>query len=71
MILSSDHIIDLGPFAGINGGKIIYEGSPSKIKDAKTLTADYLNDIKKIEVPKKIGKELVSLLSSMDVMEII
>lgn len=56
MILSSDHIIDLGPFAGINGGKIIYEGSPSKIKDAKTLTADYLNDIKKIEVPKKNRK---------------
>ncbi|MEK9756249.1 MAG: excinuclease ABC subunit UvrA [Bacteroidota bacterium] len=56
MILSSDHIIDLGPFAGINGGNIIYEGSPSKIKDAKTITADYINDIKKIEVPKKIRK---------------
>ncbi len=56
MILSSDHIIDLGPFAGINGGNIIYEGSPSKIKDAKTITADYINDIKRIEVPKKIRK---------------
>ena len=54
MILSSDHIIDLGPNAGINGGKIIYEGSPEKIKKAKTITADYINEIKKIEVPKKI-----------------
>ena len=54
MIMSSDHIIDLGPFAGINGGEIIYEGSPYKIKKAKTITADYLNDVKKIEIPKKI-----------------
>ena len=54
MIMSSDHIIDLGPFAGINGGDIIYEGSPHKIKKAKTITADYLNDVKKIEIPKKI-----------------
>ena len=54
MIMSSDHIIDLGPFAGINGGEIIYEGSPKKIKNAKTITADYLNDIKKIEIPKNI-----------------
>ena len=54
MIMSSDHIIDLGPFAGINGGDIIYEGSPENIKKAKTITADYLNDVKKIEIPKKI-----------------
>jgi len=53
MILSSDHIIDIGPNAGINGGKIIYQGSPEKIKKAKTITADYLNEIKKIEVPHK------------------
>ena len=53
MILSSDHIIDIGPNAGINGGKIIYQGSPEKIKKAKTITADYLNEIKKIEVPQK------------------
>ena len=54
MIMSSDHIIDLGPYAGVNGGDIIYEGSPNKIKKAKTITADYLNDIKKIEIPKNI-----------------
>ena len=62
MIMSSDHIIDLGPFAGINGGDIIYEGSPEKIKKSKTITADYLNEIKKIEIPSKIrsgnGKEI-------------
>ena len=53
MIMSSDHIIDLGPFAGVKGGNIIYEGAPNKIKETKTLTADYLNDIKKIEIPLK------------------
>ena len=62
MIMSSDHIIDLGPFAGINGGDIIYEGSPEKIKKSKTITADYLNEVKKIEIPSKIrsgnGKEI-------------
>ena len=62
MIMSSDHIIDLGPFAGINGGDIIYEGSPEKIKKSKTITADYLNEIKKIEIPSNIrsgnGKEI-------------
>ena len=56
MILSSDHIIDLGPNAGINGGEIIYEGSPNQIKKIKTITADYLNDIKRIDIPKKIRK---------------
>ena len=56
MILSSDHIIDLGPNAGINGGEIIYEGSPDQIKKIKTLTADYLNDIKRINIPKKVRK---------------
>jgi excinuclease ABC subunit A len=54
MIMSSDHIIDLGPYAGVNGGDIIYEGSPNKIKKAKTITADYLNEIKKIEIPENI-----------------
>ncbi len=52
MIMSSDHIIDLGPYAGIKGGSIIYQGSPSKIKQVKTLTADYLNNRKRIEIPK-------------------
>ena len=53
MIMSSDHIIDLGPFAGVKGGNIIYEGAPNKIKETKTLTSDYLNGIKKIEIPLK------------------
>ena len=45
MIMSSDHIIDLGPFAGVNGGELIYEGTPENIKKSKTITADYLNAV--------------------------
>ena len=67
MIMSSDHIIDLGPFAGINGGDIIYEGSPDNIKKAKTITADYLNDVKKIEIPKKIRSGNGNNINYMDV----
>tara|TARA_B100001063_G_scaffold138722_1_gene129645 strand:- start:387 stop:3209 length:2823 start_codon:yes stop_codon:yes gene_type:complete len=62
MIMSSDHIIDLGPFAGVNGGELIYEGTPENIKKSKTITADYLNETKQITIPKKIrsgnGKSL-------------
>ena len=54
MIMSSDHIIDLGPFAGVNGGELIYEGTPENIKKSKTITADYLNETKQIKIPKKI-----------------
>ncbi len=56
MIMSSDHIIDLGPFAGVNGGDLIYEGTPSNIKKANTITAEYLNETKQIKIPKKIRK---------------
>ena len=54
MIMSSDHIIDLGPFAGVNGGELIYEGTPENIKKSKTITADYLNQTKQISIPEKI-----------------
>tara|TARA_B100001175_G_C19512516_1_gene644843 strand:- start:2009 stop:4846 length:2838 start_codon:yes stop_codon:yes gene_type:complete len=56
MILRADHIIDIGPMAGKNGGEIISEGSPSMLKKQKTLTAQYLNDQKKIEIPDKRKK---------------
>ncbi len=56
MIMSSDHIIDLGPFAGVNGGDLIYEGTPLNIKKANTITADYLNETKQIKIPKKTRK---------------
>ena len=54
MMLKADYIIDIGPFAGKNGGKIISQGSPKKILTSKTLTASYLNGENKFEIPKKL-----------------
>ena len=56
-IRQSDHIIDIGVNAGVNGGNIIAEGKLNKIlKNKKSLTAQYLNKTLKIEVPKKRRK---------------
>jgi len=48
----SDYIIDIGPNAGKNGGEIIFEGSFNQMIKKKTLTSQYLNGSKKIEVPQ-------------------
>lgn len=53
MIEKADHVIDIGPAAGRFGGEIISEGKPADILKHNTLTALYLNNTKKIEVPKK------------------
>jgi excinuclease ABC subunit A len=53
MILSADHIIDIGPGAGVHGGLIVAEGTPEEILKADTLTAAYLNGARKIDVPEK------------------
>ena len=53
-IKSADHIIDIGVNAGIHGGEIVAEGTLKNIKkNTKSLTAQYLNKIKTISVPKK------------------
>jgi len=46
-IMSADHIIDLGPAAGLHGGTVIAEGKPAEVLNKSTLTARYLrNEIK-------------------------
>ena len=57
MILRSDHVIDLGPLAGINGGNVISEGTPLEMLKHDTLTANYLNGNLRIETPldRRIG----------------
>ena len=51
-MLASDYIVDIGPGAGKHGGEITFEGTPKEVKKGKSLTCDYLNGKKKIEVPK-------------------
>ena len=53
-ILAADHVVDIGPGAGVHGGEIIAEGTPAKIKSAKkSLTGQYLSGTKSIPVPPK------------------
>lgn len=53
MIESADYVIDIGPAAGKYGGEIVSEGTPKEIEEHDTLTADYLNGRRKIEIPEK------------------
>lgn len=56
-ILSADHVIDMGPGAGIKGGEVVFEGSPEELlRDEKSLTGKYLSGRLKIPVPEKRRK---------------
>jgi len=69
MIENGDHIVDIGPGAGIHGGEIIYSGPTDKLKCSvnehisQSLTIQYLNNIKCIPTPKErrkgTGKSIV------------
>ena len=50
-MLAADHIIDIGPGAGVNGGNVVFEGTPKEAMRGKGLTCDYLRGKKRIEVP--------------------
>jgi len=53
MMLAADYVIDLGPLAGRLGGELVFAGVPDELQSISTLTADYLNGRRKIEVPAK------------------
>jgi len=66
-MLASDYLIDMGPFAGKHGGEISAAGLPKDVLKSNTLTAEYLNNKKRIEVPKKRrkgSKEKISLIGT-------
>jgi excinuclease ABC subunit A len=51
-IRSSDHVVDMGPGAGIKGGYVVFSGQPQGLLDAeKSLTGQYLSGVKSIPVP--------------------
>ncbi|GAA4463441.1 excinuclease ABC subunit UvrA [Nemorincola caseinilytica] len=62
IMLASDHLIDIGPAAGLHGGRIVSAGSPQEVLKEKTITSGYLNHSLQIEVPaerrKGNGKKL-------------
>ena len=51
-MMHADYLIDMGPLAGAHGGEIVAAGTPQEVMLANTLTADYLNDRRKILVPE-------------------
>jgi excinuclease ABC subunit A len=51
MMLHADYVVDMGPYAGRHGGEVVAAGTPREILLQKTLTSDYLNGIRRIEVP--------------------
>lgn len=51
-MMAADYIVDIGPGAGKHGGEVTFAGTPKETKKGKSLTCDYLNGKKEIEVPK-------------------
>ena len=51
-MLHADYLIDMGPLAGVHGGEIVAAGKPEEVLKTNTLTAEYLNDRRKIKVPE-------------------
>lgn len=53
MMRAADWIVDIGPKAGRKGGEVVFEGTPADMLKTHTITADYLNGQKAIEIPAK------------------
>ena len=57
-MLSADYLVDIGPGAGRHGGEVVFAGTPDQVKDGHSITCDYLNGLRTIEVPKTRRKPL-------------
>ena len=57
-MLSADYLVDIGPGAGRHGGEVVFAGTPTEIKNGHSITCDYLNGLRQIEVPKTRRKPL-------------
>lgn len=52
IMLASDYLIDIGPHAGVHGGKIVEKGTPEQVLKGDSITSKYLNGKLNIEIPK-------------------
>ncbi len=57
-MLNSDYLVDIGPGAGRHGGEVVFSGTPAETQNGHSITCDYLNGLKQIEVPKTRRKPL-------------
>jgi excinuclease ABC subunit A len=56
IMLAADYLVDIGPRAGLHGGKIVAQGRPPALLELDTLTSSYLNGRRKIAVPSERRK---------------
>ncbi len=67
MIRTADHVIDMGPGAGVHGGRVMAQGTCADIMAAAdSVTGQYMSGRKKIEVPKrhKVGKDFIEIIGA-------
>ncbi len=66
-MLASDHLIDIGPLAGVHGGNIVSQGTVAEVKKTNSITANYLSKKLKIQVPKSrrspVGEIIIKEIS--------
>lgn len=57
MMLAADYVVDMGPRAGRLGGEVVFQGTPQEMLDTDTLTSQYLNGKRRIEIPaeRRVG----------------
>jgi excinuclease ABC subunit A len=67
-ILTADHVIDMGPAAGVHGGEVVAEGTPADIMAApRSITGQYLTGAREIEIPekrRKPGKKAIRIVGA-------
>lgn len=57
IIRAADEIIDIGPFAGVHGGEVVFQGNHTELQTKpESLTTKYLTGVEKIEIPKQRRK---------------
>ncbi len=62
MIREADYLVDMGPYAGVNGGEVVFSGHSKDLKTAvKSLTAKYMLGLETIAVPKSRRKFINSI----------
>ena len=53
---SADELIDIGPFAGTNGGEVVFNGTFDDMMSSSTLTSEFLNNVREIKIPEQQKK---------------
>jgi excinuclease ABC subunit A len=56
MIMSADEVVDIGPGAGLHGGRIVGQGAPGEMEKCHTITCEYLSGKRRIEIPAERRK---------------